>query len=87
MVLLPFRTTGKEKKAMPQTIISDSVPAPHFNLTEREINECLPELEGYLAGFKGSPATRVECQSSRIKYAPTQQIKAGSSIHLTFEVL
>ncbi len=37
---------------MPKTIISDSVPAPHFNLTEREIKACLPELESYLAAFR-----------------------------------
>ena len=40
-----------------------------------------------IAGETGSPATCVECQSSRKKYALAQQIKVGSSIHLTFEVL
>jgi len=37
---------------MPRTIISDTVPAPYFNLTEREVKQCLPELESYLDLFK-----------------------------------
>ena len=39
---------------MPSTIVSDRCPAPHFNLTEREVNECLPELENYLELFRPS---------------------------------
>jgi SRSO17 transposase len=37
---------------MPSTIISDAVPAPYCNLTERDIKQCLPELESYLEEFK-----------------------------------
>jgi hypothetical protein len=33
---------------MPSIIVSDRCPAPHFNLTEREVKECMPELENYL---------------------------------------
>ena len=39
---------------MPSSIVSDTCPAPHFNLTEREVNECLPELENYLDLVKPS---------------------------------
>ena len=48
MVSLTIHITGQEKEAMPSMIISDSVPAPYFNLTEREVKQCLPELESYL---------------------------------------
>src|SRR5712692_221569 len=37
---------------MPSTIISDTVPAPYFNLTARDAKQCLPELESYLEMFK-----------------------------------
>ena len=37
---------------MPTLIISDTVQAPNFNLTEREVKQCLPELESYLEEFK-----------------------------------
>jgi SRSO17 transposase len=37
---------------MPITIISEAVPAPYFNLTEREVKQCMPELETYLDRFK-----------------------------------
>lgn len=37
---------------MPSTIVSDTCPAPHFNLTEREVKECMPELASYLDLFK-----------------------------------
>ena len=37
---------------MPSIIVSDKCPAPHFNLTEREVKECMPELENYLELFK-----------------------------------
>jgi len=36
---------------MPTTIITDSCPAPEFNLTPRDVAQCLPELEAYLALF------------------------------------
>ena len=37
---------------MPSVIISDSCPAPHFNLTEREVEQCTAELTTYLDAFK-----------------------------------
>jgi SRSO17 transposase len=57
-VSLTIHTTGKEKEAMPTTIISDSVPAPYFNLTEREVKQCLPDLETYLDAFKAGFSRR-----------------------------
>jgi SRSO17 transposase len=44
----------KEKEAMPSMIISDTCPAPYFNLTEREVKQCLPALASYLDLFKAS---------------------------------
>ncbi|HEY6411419.1 MAG TPA: IS701 family transposase [Ktedonobacteraceae bacterium] len=35
-------------------IVSDTCPAPHFNLTEREVKQCMPELATYLDLFKPS---------------------------------
>ncbi len=37
---------------MPTTIVSDRYPAPHFNLTAGDIEQCNPELERYLEQFK-----------------------------------
>ena len=37
---------------MPSTIVSDICAAPHFNLTEREVKQCMPELEVYLEGYR-----------------------------------
>src|SRR5258708_25409004 len=37
---------------MPSIIVSDRCPEAHFNLTEREVKECMPELENYLELFK-----------------------------------
>src|SRR5260221_1910676 len=39
---------------MPSMIVSDRCPAPHFNLTEREVKGCMPELASYLELFKPS---------------------------------
>ena len=36
---------------MPTTIVTDSCPAPEFNLTQRDVEQCLPELEAYWALF------------------------------------
>jgi SRSO17 transposase len=52
MVSWPIHDEWKAKEAMPTTIISDAVPAPYFNLTEREVKACMPELESYLDRFK-----------------------------------
>ena len=32
---------------MPTTIVTDSYPAPEFNLTQRDVEQCLPELAAY----------------------------------------
>ena len=37
---------------MPTTIVSDTCPAPHFNLTAREVEQCQPELARYLEQFR-----------------------------------
>lgn len=37
---------------MPSIIIRDTCPAPHFNLTEHEVKECMPELANYLDLFQ-----------------------------------
>jgi SRSO17 transposase len=37
---------------MPRTIVSERYPAPHFNLTVRDIEQCNGELERYLERFK-----------------------------------
>jgi len=37
---------------MPTTIVTDSCPAPEFNLTQRAVEQCLPELEAYWALFE-----------------------------------
>ena len=37
---------------MPTTIVTDSYPAPEFNLTQRDVEQCLPELEAYWALFE-----------------------------------
>ena len=37
---------------MPTPIVSDKGSAPHFNLTEREVKQCMPELEAYRDGSK-----------------------------------
>lgn len=37
---------------MPTTIVTDSCPAPEFNLTQRDVEQCLPELEAYWALFE-----------------------------------
>jgi len=34
------------------TIVTDSCPAPEFNLTQRDVEQCLPELEAYWALFE-----------------------------------
>ncbi len=39
---------------MPKTIVRDTYPAPQFNLTEREVEQCMPELESYLEQFRAS---------------------------------
>src|SRR5450759_2848101 len=58
MVSLTIHNQCKEKETMPTTIISDTVPAPYFNLTEREVKQCLPELETYLELFKSALGRR-----------------------------
>ena len=37
---------------MPTTIVTDSYPAPRFNLTRRDVEQCVPELEAYLKMFE-----------------------------------
>ena len=37
---------------MPTTIVTDSCPAPKFNLTQRDVEQCVPELEAYLKLFE-----------------------------------
>jgi SRSO17 transposase len=37
---------------MSMTIVTDSCPAPKFNLTQREVEQCVPELEAYLKQFE-----------------------------------
>ena len=37
---------------MPMTIVTDSCPAPEFNLTQRDVAQCVPELEAYVALFE-----------------------------------
>jgi SRSO17 transposase len=37
---------------MPMTIVTDSCPAPKFNLTRRDVEQCVPELEAYLKLFE-----------------------------------
>jgi SRSO17 transposase len=37
---------------MPTTIVTDSCPAPKFNLTRRDVGQCVPELEAYLELFE-----------------------------------
>src|SRR5579859_5579733 len=39
---------------MPSMIVSDTCPAPHFNLTEREVKQCMPELASDLELFKAT---------------------------------
>jgi SRSO17 transposase len=63
---LIFHTTGKEKEAMPTLIISDTVQAPNFNLTEREVKQCLPELESYLEEFKAGFGRREQFERFRV---------------------
>jgi SRSO17 transposase len=66
MVSFSFHTTGKEKETMPSTIISDTVPAPYFNLTEREVEQCLPELKTYLEAFRSAFGRRDQFERFRI---------------------
>jgi len=51
---------------MPTTIIRDSVPAPYFNLTKREVEQCVPELETYLASFKAAFSRREQFEGFRV---------------------
>lgn len=37
---------------MPTTIVTDSCPAPKFNLTQRDVEQCVPELEAYWKLFE-----------------------------------
>jgi SRSO17 transposase len=37
---------------MPTTIVTDSCPAPKFNLTQRDVEQCVPELAAYLKLFE-----------------------------------
>ena len=37
---------------MPTTIVTDSCPAPEFNLTKKDVAQCVPELEAYLQMFE-----------------------------------
>ena len=37
---------------MPTIIVTDSYPAPEFNLTQRDVAQCLPELAAYWALFE-----------------------------------
>jgi SRSO17 transposase len=39
---------------MPTTIVTDSCPAPKFNLTERDVEQCVPELEAYLKQYEAA---------------------------------
>ncbi len=39
---------------MPTTIVTDSCPAPKFNLTERDVEQCVPELEAYLKRYEAA---------------------------------
>jgi SRSO17 transposase len=66
MVSLPIHDEWKKKEAMPTTIISDAVPAPYFNLTEREVKQCMPELETYLALFKIGFSRREQFERFRV---------------------
>jgi SRSO17 transposase len=66
MLALTIHTTGKEKEAMPSTIISDTVRAPYFNLTERDVKQCLPELETYLELFKAGFGRREQYERFRV---------------------
>jgi len=51
---------------MPSTIVSDICPAPHFNLTECEVKQCLPELECYLELFKAAFGRREQFEGFRV---------------------
>src|SRR4030066_1203597 len=42
----------KREKTMPTTIVTDSCPAPEFNLTKKDVAQCVPELEAYLQMFE-----------------------------------
>jgi SRSO17 transposase len=37
---------------MPTSIVTDSCPAPKFNLTRRDVEQCVPELDAYLKLFE-----------------------------------
>lgn len=39
---------------MPMTIVTDSCPAPKFNLTQRDVEQCVPELDAYLKLFEAA---------------------------------
>jgi len=39
---------------MPTTIVTDRCPAPKFNLTDRDVEQCVPELEAYLKRYEAA---------------------------------
>jgi SRSO17 transposase len=51
---------------MPTTIVTDSCPAPEFNLTQRDVAQCLPELEAYWALFEPAFGRVEQFRRSRV---------------------
>lgn len=51
---------------MPTTIVTDSCPAPEFNLTQRDVEQCLPELEAYWALFEPAFGRVEQFQRSQV---------------------
>ena len=39
---------------MSMSIVTDSCPAPKFNVTQRDVEQCVPELEAYLKQFEST---------------------------------
>jgi SRSO17 transposase len=48
------RQKRKREKTMPTTIVTDRCPAPKFNLTDRDVEQCVPELEAYLKRYEAA---------------------------------
>jgi SRSO17 transposase len=51
---------------MPTTIVTDSCLAPEFNLTQRDVEQCLPELEAYWALFEPAFGRVEQFQRSQV---------------------
>ncbi len=63
---MTIHTPGKEKEALPSTLLSDTVPAPDFNRPEREVKACRPEWETYLELFKAGFSRRAQFERFRV---------------------